>query len=263
MAANNRITIVTICFNNLAELQQTLQSVDAQTAPPYEHWIIDGSSNSDIKDWLNNHTQPTYRKWLCERDNGISDAFNKGVANATGDIVVMLNSADTLDNPGVLATVTQAFEADNNLQWLHGKFTLLRGNIWVTIGKPFEKSKLYRGMRSVNHQTIYMKKALYQKYGAYNVNLKIAMDYDYVCRISGEKNIFLSTPLARFAPDGISSANYLRSLEESKQVYISHFGSSIKLQVWQWRLKLLFYLLNSKLGKWLYKYKVKLKLENM
>lgn len=263
MATNNRITVISICFNNLGELQDTLNSVDMQTAPPYEHWVIDGSTKDDIKNWLEGHPQPSYRKWICERDKGIADAFNKGVERATGDIIVMLNSADVFDNPHVLAQVQPAFEADSSLQWLHGKFTLLRGGIWVTIGKPFEKGKLYRGMRSVNHQTMYIKKEVYNKYGPYSMEFKIAMDYDYLCRISSEKNLFLNVPLAKFAPDGISSVQYLPSLVENKKVYTRHFGPSFKLTVWQWRLKLLYYLLNSPIGKWLYKWKVKLKLENI
>ena len=219
------ITVITICFNNPEELITTCTSVDLQEHAPYEHWVIDGSTDGMIKEWLEGNTQPTYRKWVCERDNGIADAFNKGVSRATGELVVMLNSADTFDNPTVLASVSAAFNSDPSLQWLHGKFTLLRGGLWVSIGKPFEKSKLYRGMRSVNHQTMYIRKALYDKYGPYNTSLKIAMDYDYLCRIGADKNTFIKLPLARFAPDGISSVHYLKSLAETKQVYISHFGS--------------------------------------
>jgi glycosyltransferase involved in cell wall biosynthesis len=263
MATNNRITVITICFNNLGELQHTMASVDDQTQPPFEHWIIDGSSNTDIKNWLETHPQPSYRKWICERDKGIADAFNKGIAHATGDILVMLNSADSLHDAHVLATVEKAFAADSSLQWLHGKFTMLRGGIWVTIGKPFDKAKLYRGMRSTNHQTMYVKKKLYDRYGPYSMEFKIAMDYDYLCRISGEKNTFLNVPLAKFAPAGISSVQYLPSLVENKKVFTRHFGPTFKLTVWQWRLKILYYLLNSPIGKWLYQLKVKLKLENM
>jgi glycosyltransferase involved in cell wall biosynthesis len=260
---DNRISVLTICFNNLEELQTTLASVDKQSALPYEHWVIDGSSDSNIKNWLNTHPQPPYRKWQCERDKGISDAFNKGVARATGDIIVMLNSADIFDNPTVLASVQEAFNKDAGLEWLHGKFTIERGGQWVTIGKPFEKGKVYRGMRSVNHQTMFIKKTVYQKYGWYDTKLKIAMDYDYLCRISSEKNTFLLVPLAKFAPGGVSSVNYLQSLKENKQVYTKNFGPSFMLTLWQIRLKALYYLLNSPIGKWLYDLKVKLKLENM
>ena len=73
------ISIITICYNNLQELLTTLASVDRQSVTPYEHWIIDGSSDNEIKNYLQINIQPTYRKWISEKDNGIADAFNKGL----------------------------------------------------------------------------------------------------------------------------------------------------------------------------------------
>jgi glycosyltransferase involved in cell wall biosynthesis len=60
-----------------------------QEQKPFEHLIINGSTTPDIKNYLENNPQPSYRRWINEKDHGISDAFNKGVVNATGDIVVM------------------------------------------------------------------------------------------------------------------------------------------------------------------------------
>lgn len=258
-----KISIITICFNNLNELLSTITSVNKQTILPYEHWIIDGSSNSNIKEYLESHPQPTYRKWLCERDKGIADAFNKGIQLATGDIVNTLNSGDCFFNENVLQSVTNAFEKDNQLQWLHGKYQLLRGGILVTIGKPFEKEKLYRGMRSLAHPSMFIKKALHDKYGLYKTDLSIAMDYDIVCRISAERCTFLPETLLVFAPGGTSQVNYIESLHQTQMVYESYFGSSIKMSVWMFRLKMLHYILKSPAGKLLYKLKVWLKLENM
>ena len=110
---------------------------------------------------------------------------------------------------------------------------------------------------------MYIKKGLYDKYGNYSTDFKIAMDYDFLCRIAREKNTFISQPLARFAPDGISSVQYLDSLKEARKVYTKNFGFSFKQVIWQWRLKFLYYLLQLPVGKKLYKIKVWLKLENM
>ncbi|MGI9138892.1 MAG: hypothetical protein ACR2IM_07615, partial [Sediminibacterium sp.] len=67
-----QLSVITICFNNLKELQETCNSVDSQSVQPFEHYIIDGSNNKEISEWLNNSPQPIYRKWICERDKGIS-----------------------------------------------------------------------------------------------------------------------------------------------------------------------------------------------
>jgi len=259
----NRISVITICFNNLTDVIDTCRSVDMQSQKPFEHLIIDGSTTFHINDHFQNNAQPPYRRWISEKDEGISDAFNKGVLNAKGDIVVMLNSGDIFYNENTIAIVTAAFEKNENLQWLHGKYELHRGHTWIIIGKPFESSKMYRGMRSICHQTMFVRKSMHDKYGLYDTQLKIAMDYDFLLRIAIEKFAFLETPLVKFAPSGISHHGYLLSLKEIKNSYKKYYGSSIFLEIWQFRLKLLHYLLNTQLGKWLFKVKTRLRLENM
>ena len=263
MPLTNTITVITICYNNLQDLMATCQSVDIQQQKPFEHLVIDGSSKNDIKEFLETNEQPQYRKWICEPDNGIYDAINKGIANANGNIVVMLNSGDTFYDGSAIRYAARAFDTDDSLQWLHAKYKLLRGDKWVVIGKPFQKDKLYRGMRSVCHQTMFVKKQLHFKYAFYDTTLKIAADYDFLCRIADEKFIFLETPLVNFAPSGISSSSYFLSLAEMKKIYESHFGKSALLNLWQLRLKLLFRLLHSPAGNFLYRVKTGLKLENM
>jgi glycosyltransferase involved in cell wall biosynthesis len=258
-----KITVVTICFNNLSELENTCISVDRQLQKPYEHLVIDGSTLPDIKNYLEQNTQPAYRSWICERDNGIADAFNKGVQNAKGDILVMLNSADSFFDENVLAVVSKIFEDDPSIQWLHGKYRLVRAGREVIIGKPFEKKKLYRGMRSICHQTMFVKKELHTRFGLYDTNEKIGMDYDFLCRIAGEPFVFVPHVLVNFAPAGTSSVNYLASLKDARSIYEKYYGKSFMLRLWQVRLRLLHFLLHSPIGNFLYKIKTGLKLENM
>lgn len=259
----NKISIVTICFNNPEELKNTCSSVDKQTEKPFEHIIINGSTKPDIKDYLEQHAQPAYRRWLNERDNGIADAFNKGISLATGDMIVMLNSGDTLYDEHALQKVSAVFNEHSGIQWLHGKYKLQRGEQEVIIGKPFSAAKVYRGMRSISHQTMYVRKELYNKYGLYDTSLPIAMDYDFLLRIKDEPFYFLPEPIATFAPGGISSVQYLKSVNELSKVYRRYSPNSFLHTVWQWRLKFLHYLLQSPVGKSLYKMKVWLKLENL
>lgn len=257
------ISVITISFNNLTELKETCSSIDEQQCPPWEHWIIDGSTNSEIRDWLVGTQHPPYRKWISEPDKGISDAFNKGIIRATGTIVNMLNSGDRFRDATVLETVARAFTDNNGITWLHGKCLTTRGGKQVVLGKPFDKEKLYRGMRSVWHQTMFVKRSLHDKYGLYDTSIRIAMDYDFVCRIANEPFLFLEKELVIFAPHGVSQSSYLDALSQMKQVYQKYFGNSTLLEIWQLRLKMLYYLLKSPAGKFLYNIKTKLKLENI
>lgn len=258
----NKISIITICFNNLDDLCLTCASVDKQIHLPYEHVIIDGSTNSEIKNWLESSLQPVYRKWICEKDNGISDAFNKGIMKSSGEITSLLNSGDTLFDENVTGRVKEEFEKDNSIRWCHGKLMLQRGGQWVSIGKPFDPDKLYRGIRSVFHPTMYIKRELYIKHGLYDKAIKIAMDYDFLCRIAGEKFSFINQALAVFDPKGVSSNRYLDAMHESFACYRKYFGFSFKQKIWGWRLTILHLLMSNPVGKWLYKIKVKMGWEN-
>jgi len=258
----NKISVITICFNNLTDLQKTCQSVDAQTRPPEEHWIINGSTTDDIAQWLEQTPQPAYRKWINERDKGIADAFNKGINKANSGITHLMNSGDIYAGDDVLQTVHAFFQSHATVQWISGNIQLTRGGEQVVVGKPFESAKLYRGMRSVSHPTWFVKKEVYQRNGGYSSDYKIAMDYDMMCRIAHEPYQYLPKTIAIFDDTGISSSQYLKSLAESKKVYTTHFGSSLKLNIWQWRLILLHKLLSSSFGQWLFRLKKKMGLEN-
>jgi len=257
-----KISVITICFNNLSELIETIHSVDKQIVKPFQHFIVDGSTNSEIRDYLTQHSQPNYRQWISERDNGIADAFNKGILACSGDVVNMLNSGDCYVASNVIECVQNAFQEDEELMWVYGKTRLMKGDQQVLVGKLFEPKKLYRGMRCISHQTLFVKKKLHNVYGLYDKTLKIAMDYDFVCRIGFEKSKFIEIPMAKFTPGGVSS-NYFEALKETKIVYEKYYGYSIKLFFWQLRLKILYILLQTKLGLFLNRIKIWLKLENL
>ena len=258
-----KLSIITICFNNLQEVINTCKSVDEQTTLPFEHLIINGSTNKEIEDYFSSVQKNPYRKIFSEKDDGIADAFNKGIEKSSGDLILLLNSGDCLYDKNVVEIVLQKFDEDKKLMWLHGKYRLNRSGLWVTLGKPFEEKKLYRGMRSLSHQTMYVKRELYEKYGLYDPSYKIAMDFDFVARIRKEKFLFIPEILATGVPGGISSSQYDLSLKESTIVVRKYLGSTWKNKLWNFRLKTLKTIQNIPvLGKVLYRIKAGLGLAN-
>ncbi|MEO8174916.1 MAG: glycosyltransferase, partial [Sediminibacterium sp.] len=256
------ISVITICFNNLTDLQKTCASIDMQTRLPDEHWVINGSTTDEIAQWLQQTPQPAYRKWINERDKGISDAFNKGIGKANGEITHLLHAGDSYASGDVLETVEQFFISNPGIQWISGNIQLIRAGRPVVVGKPFEKEKLYRGMRSVSHPTWFVKKEVYARIGTFSNEYKIGMDYDLMCRIACEPYAYLDKTITVFDDTGISSTNYLRSMQESRKIYESYFGFSPRLVAWQFRLKLLHYLLQTSFGKGLFGLKKGLGFEN-
>ncbi|MBU3745325.1 MAG: glycosyltransferase [Sediminibacterium sp.] len=257
-----RLIIITICFNNLPDLLKTVESVDSQTRLPDEHWIMNGSTQPDIANWFLEHPVPAFRTIVNESDKGISDAFNKGIQRAGAGMIQLLNAGDTLLHATVLAAVDAFLQNHSGVGWISGKIVLKRGGAWVEIGKAFESGKLYRGMRSVAHPSWWVHKQTYLTAGPYQSQYKIAMDYDMMCRLAHEPYAFLPLAMVRFDDSGISTHQYLRSLEENQQVYESYAGYSLQCRLWQLRLRLLHYALQTYPGRVLFGLKRKLGGEN-
>lgn len=243
-----RISIVTICFNNLSELIATIESVDNQTQKPYQHWIIDGSTNKDIQDWASKQVHPNYRSFIHEPDKGISDAFNKGILRCSGEIIHLLNSGDTYQDGSVLEKVSTAFEQNKKIDWLNGQYVQYRGDISVVSGCAFDAAQLWKGMRMVAHPTMFIKKAIYDAIGLYDENKKIAMDYDFLVRMRKYPSTYIAYPLVNFAPGGTSSVQFQQGLKEVKESHTKWIGHSWKMDLWQIRQRLLHWFMSTRIG---------------
>ena len=110
MQTFTKLSIITICFNNLEEVRATCASVDKQIIPPFEHLIINGSTNDEIRKYFEQTNQVLYRKVINESDEGIADAFNKGIVRSSGDVILLLNSGDLLYDDKVVEIVLSKFK---------------------------------------------------------------------------------------------------------------------------------------------------------
>src|SRR6478609_2696332 len=234
------ISIITICFNNPDELLSTIRSVDNQDKQPFEHWIIDGSTTNEIREFLENNPQPVYRKWISEKDEGIADAFNKGIVRSAGSVINILNSGDTYYDNSILSWVESFFNSHDEISWIHGKYEMERAGKTIIIGKPFDIKQAYKGMRRVCHQSIFLKRALHDKYGLYDTSFRLAMDYEFVLRIRKEPFYFNDKVLIKFAPGGASTTSYFKAMDEVKTAYKKQMGKSYLQRLWFMRQKILF-----------------------
>lgn len=257
-----RITTSTICFNNLEELKRTIASVDKQNSKPYQHLIVDGSTNNAIKDFLESTEHPDYREWISEPDEGITDGFNKGVYYAKGDIVHLLNSGDMYYDETVLEREYETFQKNPEIQWTHGQYLQYMGGQWVITGQRFNPSKLYRGFRKVGHPTMFVKKAMYEKHGYFDKAFRHSMDFDFLMRIRNEPFYYIQYPITIFTPGGNSNVNWKAAYDEVVKSYVRHKG-------WDWRIlwgycyQMLFYpLMQTALGRWLMKQKNKKRIQD-
>ncbi|MBX7045011.1 MAG: glycosyltransferase [Ignavibacteria bacterium] len=254
-----KISIVTICFNDLKELKRTCVSVDSQRQKPDEHLIINASTKPDIDYYLRATKLPEYRRWENIKDEHISASFNEGILRSRGDIIHLLNAGDEYYDDSVIERVSNEFEKDDKLMWTHGNYVQYRGGIWVLTGKAFNPEKLYRGISTIGHPTMFVKREMYNKHGLFDKNKRVAMDFDFIVRIADERFKYIDFPITKFYPGGTSSAKQALGKKEEKESYIKYRGISLKMQLWFMRSRLLDIVTNTKLGGFIFQFKNKRK----
>jgi glycosyltransferase involved in cell wall biosynthesis len=201
-----RISIVTPSFNQRDYLQQTLHSVLSQVGDfTLEHLVLDGQSTDGTIDLLTSTTDPRLH-WSSQKDTGQSDAINRGLRLATGDIVGWINS-DDLYTPGTLAAVATAF-TDPAVMWVVGRYQIidLHGQIIrplvVEYKNRFLRHYSYRRLLRENfiaQPSVFWRRSFGEKIGPLDESLHHAMDYDLWLRMGRVSNpLILDRVLSQF-----------------------------------------------------------------
>jgi len=185
-----KVSIVTVTYNSAKTIRTTLNSVANQTWGNIEHIIIDGNSKDSTIDIVNDYGH--VNKLISENDSGIYDAMNKGVRNATGDIIGFLNSDDWFYDNNIIKDMVKEFQP-NDIDAIYGDLEFVKDENdqnpkrkWIS--EDFKKDNLLKGWIPP-HPTFYAKLDLYKKYGLFNPNLKFAGDFDIMCRFITKKNV--------------------------------------------------------------------------
>ncbi len=202
---NARLSIITVARNNYLGLQKTIASVRAQTLQEYEFIIIDGNSDDGSKQLLEEN-KSIIDFYVSEPDNGIYDAMNKGIRQATGDYLIFLNSGDAFNNSEVIKKLFEEFRTtDNDCYYSDARFSGKREFI-----VPCE----FKRMR-FSHQALVYKRSLHEKFGNYLVHKGITTsDYFFFNCIKNEKWKKVDFIIACCDDNGVSqkTAHYYQKL---------------------------------------------------
>ncbi|MDH6355301.1 glycosyltransferase involved in cell wall biosynthesis [Dysgonomonas sp. PH5-45] len=201
----NKVSVITITFNNAAGLRKTLASVVGQTYTNYEHIVIDGGSTDDtlavIKEYEHNITY-----WVSEPDGGIYNAMNKGIAVAKGDYVHFLNGGDAYASDDVLSAF---FSEERSIAFIRGTQICNYGNrteVWTNLG-PRRVTFYDMFVNTMLHQATFIRTDLFKKYGLYDEALKITSDWVFFFKaiLGGEDTLFIDKPIVDFEMYGLST----------------------------------------------------------
>ena len=214
-----KVTVITPVLNGCNTIEDCITSVQRQDYFNVEHIIIDGGSTDDTLTILDD-SDVTY---FSGKDAGIYDAFNRGLAKASGDVIHILNADDFYADNRVISTAVTAM-TDTGCDLLHGLVELVdESNQTIkTVGKNIDKRELLNKMR-VAHPSVFVRSTVYQKYGNFSVGFKIAGDHEFLLRVWDKIQIsFLPTVFVNMRLGGVSSGQYKKSYRESFAAALLH-----------------------------------------
>jgi len=190
--------------------------------------VIDGCSTDGTVDVIKSR-ESGIAKWVSEKDGGIADAFNKGLSFATGDYLLILNSDDALANPQVLEKMAGKIVENESPTLIYGDCDVLdrgTGTILYRASINFSRDGLRRG-QMLPHPSLFTNRSYFEKYGAFDAQFKIAMDYEWLLR-GGIKERVVHVPIlvTNVRTGGISTLNQSQVVNEivlalKKNGYIS------------------------------------------
>ena len=209
------ITVVTVVYNDVGGISETIKSVLEQDYNNIYYVIVDGCSDDGTLEAIegNRHYIDAY---ISEPDKGISDAFNKGVAlSKEGSYVIFLNSGDVFLDKHTVTRVAHK---------LNERIDILSARVVVEKSKlipPFKvtiKARTYKRLM-VAHQGLFVRKEILQGEGGFNVGLKVRMDFDLLFRLVDKyKWDYYQEPVVKYSLDGVSSLNFYGFWKEGFEV---------------------------------------------
>jgi glycosyltransferase involved in cell wall biosynthesis len=219
-----KISVITVNFNNAAGLERSLSSVTQQSYTDWESIVIDGGSVDGSKEVIGKY-ESKISHWVSEADHGAYHAMNKGIAKAKGDYLLFLNSGDHFFNNRVLEQQAGALSGNDIIAF----DILVKGSEADIIKQhPDRMSFGFLFNDTLAHQSVCIKKSLFDRLGTYDESLSIVSDWKFFLQAiyKGASYKAVHEVLSVYYLDGMSAtaAGTFKRREEREQVLTNDYG---------------------------------------
>jgi glycosyltransferase involved in cell wall biosynthesis len=219
-ASGPLLTIVTIVYNEAESLRRTIESVSAQTFPDIEYIVVDGGSSDGTVGVIEEH-EDAIDRWISEPDEGIADAFNKGIAMASGRWINLLNAGDLVASAdGVETLVPHLRNTDRRI------LTTFVSSGRTRLPKRRLRNDMSLSRRArISHQGSFVRREVYAEYGLYRKELNYRMDLDFWLRVlQAEPFYFVEEVYCNYEGGGVSAVNHVPMIMEGHRVEADHLS---------------------------------------
>ncbi|MCX2573960.1 glycosyltransferase family 2 protein [Pedobacter sandarakinus] len=219
-----KLTVITIVYNNVRDIERTIKSVLNQTYQKIEYIVIDGKSTDGTLSIIEKY-RDQIAKIVSEPDKGIYDAMNKGLALASGDYVLFMNSGDEIYDE---TTVEDIFATADGADIYYGE-TEMYNDAWQSLGRrrheapeKFDWKSFKYGM-NISHQAIYIRRNIVEPY---DLKYKYSADIDWIIKAAKKASniVNVQTYVAKYLVGGISKKKHRESLKERFKIFTKYYG---------------------------------------
>lgn len=229
-----KFSLITVSYNSAATIRDTIQSVIAQTHRDIEYIIVDGRS-SDQTGEIVREFGSHIGTFVCEKDNGIYDAMNKGIRLAQGGVIAFINSDDFYASPDVISQINHVFESTDADCVFADLDYVERNDVARVIRKwrsqPFEAGAFGKGWHPA-HPTFFARREMFDKYGGFDESLRISADYELMLRfleVKRAKSVYLPAVLVKMRDGGESNRSVKNILKANIECYRSFARNGLKV----------------------------------
>ena len=221
-----KISVITPTFNSSPHIARCIQSVNSQQHTDIEHIFVDNLITDETCILIQRLSKrnPVIKS---EKDRGISDAFNKGINLAKGEIIAILNSDDEFFSPLTLTRVHDAFASQPELSFVHGNLQFVDHDYGSNIRRPLQ-CPITTAM-PFNHPAFFVKRSFYERLGFFDESYRYAMDFELICRMYSSPDTYTlagkyldGAPLSIMHAGGASWKYELNSLDECERALKKH-----------------------------------------
>jgi len=218
-----KVSIITVVWNNKDIIKDAIDSVLSQSYKDIEYIIIDGASTDGTVDIVKSYGDKI-TKFISEPDKGLYDAMNKGIKLATGDIIGILNSDDFYTDKYVIEKIVGTFESLHVDSVFADLIYVKPENLTKTV-RYYDSSKFYPAKFAYGympaHPTFFVRKEIYEKYGVFRTDLKIASDFDILVRLLYTNKVsysYIQKPIVKMRLGGVSTNGLKSKILLNKEV---------------------------------------------
>jgi glycosyltransferase involved in cell wall biosynthesis len=225
------VSVVTVVRNSAPTLGRAAESVFTQNYPNIEYIVVDGGSTDGSLEVIGRMDE-RIAVWVSGADSGISDAFNRGIALARGEIVGLLNSDDWYE-PNVMEAVVDAMQKCN-ADIAYGKAAKWKGN--HRMGFITSDASLLETEMTLCHPTVFVRRACYERFGLFRLDFHLAMDYEWLLRakVGGARFCAVNKCIANMRGGGVGDRRWWRGQMEVARARALHLDDA-RGRVRYWR----------------------------